>query len=572
MAEPQKQQMGDGSDNYTQAATQAANAAKNIGKETAKQAAQKGTEAAANAAAATVKASVEGGKAVAEIAAGTASGGPWGAIISAAWAMRHMLFKILICICLSLVMIIVLVLELPGIVINKALGLDGNKPTVPIISIYETVTDSITGIIGIGYNTSLLGVDSLIKVGGYDLNLSMNSLIDNAKLAAGYDVTYIMAAYSTSVEQLSIDQSDMESKLMTVTANMFPITSVVKQIEIIKPVTYYTYTPITQTIVTNVVKTGAINGVPQYRYETAERTYYVQDQEVSTSETTEITAYSLVNTMHPVYVEGVITGTVPASYYQPIGIQSIVPSTEIISYLECTIHPFDNSVIAQAFGIDLNANYNGTNATYGEIIDSRAAAMKRTLYGASGNGDNVPLTDTEMIAFLKMQNCSDTRKSIVETGLSLVGRVPYFWGGKSDAGWNDQWNTPKLVTSAGSTTTGTLRPYGLDCSGFTNWTYKTTIGKTISSGSYGQWDDTYSISSDELLPGDLGFLAKEDGSGWSHVLMFAGYGENGERMWVHSTSGEGVVLNTPNYESTLQLRRVKGVDFGDPKDDNYITL
>ena len=171
-----------------------------------------------------------------------------------------------------------------------------------------------------------------------------------------------------------------------------------------------------------------------------------------------------------------------------------------------------------------------------------------------------------------MQNCSDTRKSIVETGLSLVGRVPYFWGGKSDAGWNDQWNTPKLVTSAGSITTGTLRPYGLDCSGFTNWTYKTAIRKTISSGSYGQWDDTYSISSDELLPGDLGFLAKEDGSGWSHVLMFAGYGENGERMWVHSTSGQGVVLNTPNYESTLQLRRVKSVDFGDPKDDNYITL
>lgn len=572
MAEPQKQQIGDGSDNYTQAATQAAKAAKNIGKETAKQAAKKGTKAAANAAAATVKASVEGGKAVAEIAAGTASGGPWGAIISAAWAMRHTLFKILICICLSLVMIIVLVLELPGIVINKALGLDGNKPTVPIISIYETVTDSITGIIGIGYNTSLLGVDSLIKVGGYDLNLSMNSLIDNAKLAGGYDVTYIMAAYSTSVEQLSIDQRDMESKLMTVTANMFPITSIVKQIEIIKPVTYYTYKPITQTIVTNVVKTGAINGVPQYRYETAERTYYVQDQEVSTSEATQITAYSLVNTMHPVYVDGVITGTAPASYYQPIGIQSIVPSTEIISYLECTIHPFDDSVIAQAFGIDLNANYNGTSATYGEIIDSRAAAMKRTIYGASGNGDNVPLTDTEMIAFLKMQNCSDTRKSIVETGLSLVGRVPYFWGGKSDAGWNDQWNTPKLVTSAGSITTGTLRPYGLDCSGFTNWTYITAIEKNISSGSYGQWDDTYSISSDELLPGDLGFLAKEDGSGWSHVLMFAGYGENGERMWVHSTSGEGVVLNTPNYESTLQLRRVKGVDFGDPKDDNYITL
>ena len=86
MSEPAKQQMGDGQDNFGQAAGKAAQAAKQASKEAAKQAAAKGAEATANAAANTVKAGVEGGKAVAEIAAGTASGGPWGAIISAAWA------------------------------------------------------------------------------------------------------------------------------------------------------------------------------------------------------------------------------------------------------------------------------------------------------------------------------------------------------------------------------------------------------------------------------------------------------------------------------------------------------
>lgn len=89
MAEPDKRQIGDGSDNYGEAAKQMAKAAKEAGIETAKQAAVKGAEAGANAAAATVQAGVEGGKAVAEIAAGTAAGGPWGAILSAAWAMRH---------------------------------------------------------------------------------------------------------------------------------------------------------------------------------------------------------------------------------------------------------------------------------------------------------------------------------------------------------------------------------------------------------------------------------------------------------------------------------------------------
>ena len=100
MAEPDKRQIGDGSDNYGEAAKQMAKAAKEAGKETAKQAAVKGAEAGANAAAATVQAGVEGGKAVTEIAAGTAADGPWGAILSAAWAMRHTLFKILVCICL----------------------------------------------------------------------------------------------------------------------------------------------------------------------------------------------------------------------------------------------------------------------------------------------------------------------------------------------------------------------------------------------------------------------------------------------------------------------------------------
>lgn len=128
MAEPEKQQIGDGSDNYGQAAGQMAKAAKQAGQEAAKQTAAKGAEATANAAAATVKASVEGGKAAAEIAAGTAAGGPWGAILSAAWAMRHTLFKILVCICLFLLFLITMIVSLPTIVSNSIFGLDGTKP------------------------------------------------------------------------------------------------------------------------------------------------------------------------------------------------------------------------------------------------------------------------------------------------------------------------------------------------------------------------------------------------------------------------------------------------------------
>ncbi len=70
----------------------------------------------------------------------------------------------------------------------------------------------------------------------------------------------------------------------------------------------------------------------------------------------------------------------------------------------------------------------------------------------------------------KIQSVHDSitdpqRKAVIDAGLSLLGKVSYFWGGKSSAGWNDAWGESRLVTSAGSYTTDTYRPYGLDCSG-----------------------------------------------------------------------------------------------------------
>lgn len=572
MAEPNKQQIGDGFDNYgaavqnaAKAVKSAANAGKEAGKAVAQSAAVKGAEATANAAAATVKAGVETGKAVAEIAAGTASGGPWGAIIAAAWAMRHTLFKILVCICLCVVFLIVLIVELSSILVNKAFGLDGNQPTeqVTIVSVFETLTDVISDIIDLGYDSSMTKVETLIADGGYDYELSMNALINYAQSSAGYDVAYIMSAYSTSVDQLSATQSDLETKLTGVSGNMFPVTSVEKENEVITPITYYTYKPVTMTVITKIVQTGTINSIPQYRYETAEKTYYVQDKEQTSDVAIEVDTYTAVTVTLPVYSENSVSGTRTATYYQSAGKETLTPKKEIVKYLECTIHPFDNTVISDAFGLDLNAEYSQFGTTYGEVIDSRAKALKMTLYGTASNGSAVPLTDTELIAFLARQNCSETRKHIVKTGLSLVGKVPYFWGGKSDAGWNEEWNTPKLVTAAGSTTSGTIRPFGLDCSGFTDWTYKTAVGVSLYGGTWSQWDESYAISSNELLPGDLGFLMDSDGNGWNHVLIFAGYGENGERMWVHSSGGEGVILNTPSYEASLSLRRPKNVNFED---------
>ena len=562
MAEPTKQQFGDGQDNFGQAAGQAAKAAKEVSKQAA-QVAAKGAEATANAAAATVQAGVEGGKAVAEIAAGTAAGGPWGAILSAAWAMRHTLYKILICLCLFLTILIILVVSLPSIVTESVFGLNGTQPdpNATLESSYSEMSDVVSAVIDDAYDLSLNRVEEIILDGGYDYDLSMDALINHAQSSAGYDVCYILAAYSASLQQQGTAVDDMVAKLNAVADQMFPVTYEVKTQERLVPVTYSTYKSVTVTVVTRIEAAGIVNGIPRYNYTTERKTYYLPDETKESEEKITVPAYKEVTVTVPVYSGGQITGTRRATYYESDGTEVLEPTIEIIEYAECTIHPFDNTAIADAFGIDMSAEYPQFKLTYGEVIQNMANALKMTLYGTLGNGTAVPLTDAELIAFVNRQNCNATRKHILTTALSLVGKVPYFWGGKSAAGWNDEWNTPKLVTSAGSSSTGTIRPFGLDCSGFTDWTYKTAVGVSLHAGTYGQWDNSYAIDESELLPGDLGFLMNDGGSGWNHVLIFAGYGEDGSRKWVHSEGGIGVHLNTPSYEGRLSLRRPKNVDF-----------
>ena len=211
--------------------------------------------------------SVEGGKAVAEIAAGTAAGGPWGAILSAAWAMRHTLFKILVCICLFFLVIIVLIVSLPSVVTNSVFGLDGSmvdmeNPTT-LLESYNDLSADISAVVEEGYDAALAKVEQIIEDGGYDYDLSMDALINYAQGSAGYDVSYILAAYSASLQQRNTGKEDMLAKLRSVADSMFPVAFVEKESEQIVPFTYATYKPVTVTVVTSKTQTGTINGVPQ---------------------------------------------------------------------------------------------------------------------------------------------------------------------------------------------------------------------------------------------------------------------------------------------------------------------
>lgn len=156
--------------------------------------------------------------------------------------MRHTLFKILVCICLFFLVIIVLIVSLPSVVTNSVFGLDGSmvdmeKPTT-LLESYNDLAADISAVVEEGYDAALAKVEQIIEDGGYDYDLSMDALINYAQGSAGYDVSYILAAYSASLQQRNTGKEDMLAKLRSVADSMFPVSFVEKESEQIVPFTY----------------------------------------------------------------------------------------------------------------------------------------------------------------------------------------------------------------------------------------------------------------------------------------------------------------------------------------------
>lgn len=142
------------------------------------------------------------------------------------------------------------------------------------------------------------------------------------------------------------------------------------------------------------------------------------------------------------------------------------------------------------------------------------------------------------------EGLSPEREAVVRTACSLVGKVNYFWGGKSLViGWDVRWGELRQVTAAGSSTTGTYRPYGLDCSGFVDWVFYNQSGGSyvIGHGGGATMQHTYCtpILWEDAQPGDLVFYPEDN-----HVGMVGGWDEDGNILIIHCASGYNNVVIT----------------------------
>lgn len=176
---------------------------------------------------------------------------------------------------------------------------------------------------------------------------------------------------------------------------------------------------------------------------------------------------------------------------------------------------------------------------------------------------DLKLSETQIKELIRMTGgeMSEERLQVVLHAYSLVGKVHYFWGGKSEViGWDDRWGIPAVVTSEGSDTTGTACTYGLDCSGFITWTFLNAAGDSgivgdIGHGTSAQWVHSTEIEEEEALPGDLAFMAPGDSSD-NHVGIVVGRSKSGQLMFVHCSGGyDNVVVTTANEGSFNYLRR-----------------
>ena len=152
--------------------------------------------------------------------------------------------------------------------------------------------------------------------------------------------------------------------------------------------------------------------------------------------------------------------------------------------------------------------------------------------------------DTAALIRSLPEDLSPEREAVVRTACSLVGKVNYFWGGKSLVlGWDSRWGELRQVTAAGSSTTGTYRPYGMDCSGFVDWVfYNATGGQYVighGGGATMQHNYCTDISWSAAQPGDLVFYPDN-----SHVGIVGGWDANGELLIIHCASGYNNVVIT----------------------------
>ncbi|MDO5335828.1 MAG: NlpC/P60 family protein, partial [Eubacteriales bacterium] len=183
---------------------------------------------------------------------------------------------------------------------------------------------------------------------------------------------------------------------------------------------------------------------------------------------------------------------------------------------------------------------------------------------------------------------SEERVNVIAAAYSLVGKIGYFWGGKSNAiGMDPSWGTIAAESHTSdseqtasqeielsedgaeeeeeqeeqTTTVTTLKAYGLDCSGFVTWAVingylNKGMEGVVGHGTTTQWNQASVISEAEAQPGDLVFQSGPEAGSSNHVGIICGKTDAGDWIAVHcSSSANGVTVGEAYSASFRYIRQ-----------------
>ena len=156
---------------------------------------------------------------------------------------------------------------------------------------------------------------------------------------------------------------------------------------------------------------------------------------------------------------------------------------------------------------------------------------------------------------------SEERVNVITAAYSLVGEVGYFWGGKSTKiGEDPSWGTAEKVSASGSASTGTVRAYGLDCSGFVTWSVingylNQGMQGSVGDGTSDQWEKANVVSEQDAQPGDLVFQKGPEAGSDNHVGIICGKTEAGDWIAVHCSSSKNGVTVGEAYGASFRYIR-----------------
>ena len=156
---------------------------------------------------------------------------------------------------------------------------------------------------------------------------------------------------------------------------------------------------------------------------------------------------------------------------------------------------------------------------------------------------------------------SEERVNVITAAYSLVGEVGYFWGGKSTTiGGDPSWGTAEKVSVTGSASTGTVRAYGLDCSGFVTWSVingylNQGMQDSVGDGTSDQWEKANVVSEQDAQPGDLVFQKGPEAGSDNHVGIICGKTDAGDWIAVHCSSSKNGVTVGEAYGASFRYIR-----------------